>query len=42
MKVTVGLFYEGRAAKVALHNGRVRKLKSITKKLAEEVANEYQ
>ncbi len=41
-EITVPIVYEGRAAKVALHNSELEKIEQYYKKVAEEGANEYQ
>ena len=41
-EITVRLVYEGRAAKVALHNSELEKIEKYYEKAAEEGANEYQ
>lgn len=41
-EITVRLVYEGRAAKVALHNSELEKIEKYYEEAAEEGANEYQ
>jgi len=41
-EITVRIVYEGRAAKVALHNGELEKIEKYYEEAAEEGANEYQ
>lgn len=41
-RITARIFYEGRAAKVALHNSELEKIEKYYEKVAEEGANEYQ
>ena len=41
-EITVRIVYEGRAAKVALHNGELEKIEKYYEAAAEEGANEYQ
>ncbi len=41
-EITVRIVYEGRAAKVALHNSELEKIEKYYEKAAEEGANEYQ
>ncbi len=41
-EITVRLVYEGRAAKVALHNGELEKIEKYYEEAAQEGANEYQ
>jgi len=41
-EITVRIVYEGRAAKVALHNSELKKIEKYYEEAAEEGANEYQ
>lgn len=41
-EITVRIVYEGRAAKVALHNGELEKIERYYEEAAESGANEYQ
>jgi len=41
-EITVRIVYEGRAAKVALHNGELEKIEKYYEEAAEEGTNEYQ
>ena len=41
-EITVRIVYEGRAAKVALHNSELEKIEKYYEEAAEEGANEYQ
>ncbi len=41
-EITVRIVYEGRAAKVALHNSELEKIEKYYEEVAEEGANEYQ
>ena len=41
-EITVRIVYEGRAAKVALHNSELEKIENYYEEAAEEGANEYQ
>lgn len=41
-EITVKIVYEGRAAKVALHNSELEKIEQYYAEVAEQVANEYQ
>jgi type I restriction enzyme R subunit len=41
-EITVRIVYEGRAAKVALHNSELEKIEKYYEEAVEEGANEYQ
>ena len=41
-EITIRIVYEGRAAKVALHNSELKKIEKYYEEAAEEGANEYQ